>query len=363
MSVARRNPREDWIYFFTSSSVLGWILVLVPPGENPSVFPFSSIQARTWPNSPNVSGRKASATLWIIFRTFSDPCRSERELKICRYISSSFDGAFSRKVSKSGPELKHARFSTANDAQRKVPSDFIKRASFASIFRPTSHPNPSTLFPIKFFTSSLTRLFVSRLILSHPVRLPGRVFETWGTSRLERNILTLWVSMSPRIFLITSVHKLSFSPSMPSIRMYTGSVLQSRITFPRTFHEEYGLVKSLSPWYLSSALQLSKRFSSCCRIPYSMSLAILASLRCGNSASSADMLSVGNSGETKWKPNLAPGGESRAPSRNSATTRLANIVFPVPGLPQTQSNLDPLPSRHSLYLSSAKIHSPVPASG
>ena len=338
-------------------------MVLAPPGEKSSDFPFSSIHARTWPNSPNVSGRKASATLCIIFRTFSDPCRFERELKIDRYISSSFDGAFSRKVSKSGPELKHARLSTASDAQRKVSSDFAKRASFASFFRPTSHSNPSTLFSIKAFTPSLTRLFVSRWILPYPVRLRGRVFETWGTSRLERNILTLWVSMSPRIFPITSVHKLSFSPSMPSIRMYTGSALQSPITFPRTFHEEYGLVKSLSPWYLSSALQLSKRFSSCCRIPYSMSLAILASPRRGNSVSSADMSSVGNSGETKWKPNLAPSGESPAPSRNSATTRLASIVFPVPGPPQTQSKLDPLPSRHSLYVSSVKIHSPVPVSG
>ena len=309
-----------------------------------------------------MSGRKASATLWIIFRTFSDPSRFKRELKIDRYISSSFDGAFPRKVSKSGPELKHARFSTANDAQRKVPSDFAKRASFASFFRPTSHPNPSTFFSIKVFTSSLTRLFVSRSILPYPVRLRGRVFETCGTSRLERNILILWASMSPRIFPITSVHKLSFSPSMPSIRMYTGSALPP-ITFPRTFHKEYGLVKSLSPWYLSSALQLSKRFSSCCRILYSMLLAILASPRRGNSPSSADMSSVGNSGETKWKPNLAPGGELPAPLRNSATTRLANIVFPVPGPPQTQSNPDPLPSRHFLYVSSVKIHSPVPASG
>ena len=245
-----------------------------------------------------------------------------------------------------------------------MPSDFAKRASFALFFTLTSHPNSSTLLSIKDFTSSLIGLPISRLILAHlerppPGRLPERIFETWGTSRLERNTLTVRISMRSRILPTNSLHKPFLSPSMPSMRMYMESVLQSRTAFLRTFHKEHGLVKTLSPCFLSSALQPSKRLPSCCRMPYSRSLATLASLSCDSPASSADVPSVGSSGVTKWKTNLASFGGSSSPLRSSAATRLASMVFPVPGPPQIQRSLDSLLSCHSLYSASSKIHFPV----
>ena len=244
-----------------------------------------------------------------------------------------------------------------------MPSDFAKRASFALFLILPSHPNSSTLLSIKDFTSSLIGLSISRLILAHlgrPFgRLPERIFETWGTSRLERNNLTVRISMRSKILPINSLHKPSLSPSMPSMRMYMESVWQSRTAFPRTFHKEHGLVKNLSPCFPSSALQPSKRLPSCCRMPCSRSLATLASLSCDNPASSADIPSVGSSGVTKWKTNLTSLGGSSSPSRNSAATRLASMVFPVPGPPQIQRSLDSLLPCHSLYSASSKIHFPV----
>ncbi|PUU84155.1 hypothetical protein B9Z19DRAFT_1070707 [Tuber borchii] len=266
-------------------------------------------------------------------------------------------------LSKSGPELKYVRFSIANNAQRKMPSDFARRASIALSFRSISHPHAFTLRLIKHSTSSFIKLFMSRLILVHSEGLQGRLFEICGTSRLERNILTVRISISPKILPVNSLHKLSFSPSMPSMRMYTGSVRQSLIAFRRTFHKEHRLVKNLSPCFSSSALQPSKRFPSCWRVLYSRSLATLASLSCDNSASSEDVLAVGSSGETKWKIKLTPSGGVSGPLRNSAATRLANILFPVPGPPQSQSSFDSLLSCHPLYTASSKIHFPVSPPG
>jgi len=104
-------------------------------------------------------------------------------------------------ASNSGPELKHARFLMANDFQRKGLSHLPKRVSTA-LSRKVNTPTQctlSTLRVINVSTSLATKLLMSRSILVHSVWPQRRLSEIWGTSRLERNILTVPIFMTGRI--------------------------------------------------------------------------------------------------------------------------------------------------------------------
>ena len=104
-------------------------------------------------------------------------------------------------ASESGPELKYDRFLMASDVWGKVPSDFAERGfdcSLAQVNTPTQC-TLSTLRVIKVSTPLATKLLMSRSILVHSVWPQRRLSEMWGTSRLERNILTVRIFMTCRI--------------------------------------------------------------------------------------------------------------------------------------------------------------------
>jgi len=248
---------------------------------NKAVFqplPSPLIHARIWPNSLSVAGRMASATLQIVFRTSPDVSCEGRVSNMVPYTLSSPNwtrGCLSNSwESDRGPP--YPKPPIANDAERMLPSDSSWRISTALSLMSTS-PCPCficTLRVINVSASSFTKLFISRLTLLYLGTLRRRLFEIRGVSRLERNTLTVPISISPTPHPSNSSHKLSWCPPMPSMRMHTGSVSQSWIAFLRTPHEDIGLVKNLFPCFPNSTLQTSKSLPSCSRMLYSRSLAI-----------------------------------------------------------------------------------------